>query len=414
MMFALTMDGSTQDTRQAGSRTTRTPLAALAWSSRVVASVFTSVVMMLSLAPGALAQDRDQVFRIHPRTQKVTTLVGVVTENTLENVRIERDGKDNKYSSDEIVRIVWGDVPPSFKDAKVYAERLDFENAVAKFRVTATEAGARPVVQAAARLASAENLLLWGATDATHFADCVTEVDRFLADHTDDRSVPRARWVKARALLLSGDAAGAAAGFQALYEKGANDPPTVGYRREDCLNAGLDAAKSFLAADDVASARALFGTLETAFAGLAAAAEESGAMVAEAALRGAQGEAAVGEGFCILKGGDAAAARTFFEGRLANPGASSAERYAAMLGIAESYRRQNKNRNAQIEFAKVSALDHTDRDRAARALVGLADATLQLADSDAKGSARTWLTQVTEVYGDTPSAAVAAEMLTGL
>ncbi len=298
------------------------------------------------VVPGlATAQESDQVFRIHPRTKKVTPLMGVVTENSLESVRIERGGKESKYSSDEIVRIVWGDVPPSFKDATVYAERRDFENAVAKFRVAATDAGARPTVQAAARLMAAENLMRWGASDAMRFAECSTESDRFLTDYATDRAVPRAQWLKARALLLSGDAAGAAAGFQALYQHGANDPATPGYRREDCLMAGLDAAKALLASGDTAGAKALFASLDTALAGLPAAAEaESPAR--HARLLAAQGEAAAGAGFCMLASGDAAGARSFFQGRLANTSATSTERNAARLGIAEAYLAENKDRNA--------------------------------------------------------------------
>jgi hypothetical protein len=67
-----------------------------------------------------------------------------------------------------------------------------------------------------------------------------------------------------------------------------------------------------------------------------------------------------------------------------------------------------------VEFAKVSALDHTDRDRVARALVGLADVTLKLADSTANADAKKWLGTVAELYGDTPAAAQAAALLQNL
>ena len=59
----------------------------------------------------------------------------------------------------------------------------------------------------------------------------------------------------------------------------------------------------------------------------------------------------------------------------------------------------------------MSALDFTDRDRASKALVGLAESALKLSDTDSKADVRLWLETVVREYGDTPSVLKANELL---
>jgi len=354
----------------------------------------------------------DQVFRVNPRTGKVAKISGTILENNLEQVRVELEGKEQSYASSEVLRIIWGGVPAPYREAMVYLGRKDHENALALFRVAAGFDAARPVVRADARLKAAESLLAWGAADPLRYAECITEIDRFLADYPQSRDVPRVRWMKGRAQWLSGDTSSATATFRALYEQGASEPATTGYDRALCLEAGLAAARTSMAENDTRTARELFAALEIAF-GQAASAAEDGSD-ARARLLAGQGEAAVGEGWCLLAGGQADQALRFFEARVARPELGFAGRYSARLGLAEAYLMGAELRLAMIEFAKVSALDPTSRDRNARALIGLADTKLKLGDSDAKAKARLWLEKVTEQFGDTPSAIRAAEMLAGL
>ena len=158
----------------------------------------------------------DQVYRQNPRNGRITTINGKVIENTLTTVRMEVGGKVEAHASSEILRIEWGMLPPSFRDAVTLLERGDFENAVAQFRIAAGDASTRPVVQADARRRSAEALLAWGATDATQFAQAASEAERFLTDHGDNRAVPQTEVVRARAQHLAGDAAEAASNYEAL------------------------------------------------------------------------------------------------------------------------------------------------------------------------------------------------------
>lgn len=352
----------------------------------------------------------DQIFRT--RRGDVVKVTGIVTENSLETVRVERDGKDNTYGADEVVRIVWGQVPPSYQDGQTYLSRGDHENAVARFRIAAGDDSARAVVQADARLRAAEALIAWGGTDANRYGEAVSEVERFLTDHPSNREVPRAQALKGRAQWLSGNAAGAAATFKALYQQGASDPPAPGYDRVLCLEAGLSAAKASLAAKDGGGAEELFGVLEGAFREVAQATEDNPERLAR--LIAGQGEAAVGEGWVALANGDAAQAVRFFERNVDRSELGSAGRSSARLGLAEAHLAAGDLRKAQFEFARASALDFSSRDRTAQAMVGLADSTLQLGDADAKATARALLESTTTQYSDTPAAARAAVLLKAL
>ena len=370
---------------------------------RAVAALL--AVFALALAPSADAQGGgvrpDQVFRFMPRTGTVTKLIGTVKENSLTRVRVELADKEQDIDSADVRRIVWGDVPNTFRDGLAFADRGDWENAVQRFRAAAGDQETRAVVRAAARHEAAEALLRWGSDDPNRFSECAGECEVFLADHPDDRGVPRARWLQARATWLSGDAAKASALFQALYDEGSGDTATPGYDRTRCLEAGLQAARSALEASDTSTARTLFSALQTAFGQASAAAGDDAEL--RARLDRFAGEAEVGEGFCLLAGGQAGQAQSFFEGRLR--GARDAgTRFASTLGLAEAYRAGGDLRRAQIQFATVSALDYSDRDRRAQALVGLADVTVQLGGAGATAEAQVWLDEVKELYGDTPAA----------
>lgn len=361
----------------------------------------------LLAAPGLALQDSapDQVFRTNTRTGKVTKVLGVVTQNSLEAVKVLRDDKEQSIDAAEVVDIVWGSLPADFRDGQTYASRSDWENAVAHFRAAAGDSDVRDVLRAASRLQAAEGLLAWGGQDANHFRECSEECAKFLADYPQDRNVPRAEWLRARAVWLAGDAKTAADQFRALYEKNG----TAGYDQVTCLEAGLSAAQAALAAGDAVTARTLFPTLENGLTQAAASLAGEDAALRARLLRQA-GEASVGEGFCMLAGSQAREALSYFRGK--RDGAQEAgARSAATLGLAEAHVALGQLREAQLEFAKVSALEYANEDRIARSLVGLAEVTLQLADSDAKAQAKLRLQKVLELYGATPSAAKAAELL---
>lgn len=372
---------------------------------------------VLGLATQSLGQDSlspDQVFRTSPRTGRVEIITGVVSENSLGKVRVDRaSGDQDQYTADEIVEIVWNSAPSTYKDGNVFLERRDYEAAVAMFKSAASDSDAREVVQAAARHSVARALLLAGGQDANRYAECIEECDRFLADYSDNRDLPQVRWLKARALRLDGKGAEAAQAFKALYEEGANDPATEGYDREFCLRAGLDAAEAFLSQGDTLGARELYATLQNSLQGLIAGMDTVEFPAEIARLEGAREVAALGEGFCLLVDGQTDQAMSFFEGKASNPSDTSngSARGGALLGLGEALLEKGRHRQAQIEFAKVTTVDYSNRDHRARALLGLARASMKLGDPSSAEETKRYLSSIMTQYTDTPASQAARELL---
>lgn len=354
-----------------------------------------------ALAPQAARP--DQVFRIDVRTGKVVSVLGVVEQHGLERVVVLRaDGQQARLDSAEVVEVVFGNVPPAFSDARRYTERGDFEKAVARFRVAAGDAAARPVVQGAARLAAAKTLLKWGETDPTRFREAAEEAQTFLTSFADDRNVPTARALLGRAQVLAGDAAAGAATLEGLFAAG--QAGTLGYPRLMTLQAGHDAAHAYLFGGKAAEATKLFDALGSAVT----ASPREGLDAATTARLDALGELALlGPGFVSLAEDKADRAESFFRGQVDSV-KTGAGRAAARLGLGEALLRLSRLRPAQLELATASALSYFDADVEARALVGLAQAYLGLGDaSEAKKS----LERVRRDHGGTPSAAQVSELL---
>ena len=361
---------------------------------------------------GTQSAKKDQVLWRNSRGQ-TTTLTGVVLENTLSKVVLDTGDRQRDLDTTDVERVVFGDVPPSYLDGEALFDRGDFENAAAQFGVAAGDGATRPVVQAAARLFAARAWMRRGVADSNAFGEAKSELDRFLADHADNREYPEARTLLGRATWLGGDAAGAAEIYRSLYQEiQAGGDPTPGYSHYVCYDAGLSAAEAFLDAGDVDTATALFAEVASGLATVLASLAEDDPT--RDLLSNAHASARLGEGFCLLAKNNLSQAKTFFQGQLNESDLSSAQRLGAQLGLAETLFAEGNYREAQIGFARVSALDHAKRDRVARALVGLAECALKLTDTDGRKNAKRWLDIVRDQYGDTPSAKKAAELSTTL
>lgn len=362
-----------------------------------------------ALPQGERPKRPDQVMWRNRRGQE-TKQAGTVTENSLAQVVIEVEGRSRTMESGSVAEIEFGDVPPAYQDGVAYAARGDHENAAAKFRLAAGDPSARDVVKASARLEAAMALKDQGATDANAFVEAKAEYERFLADHPDNREVPRARFFLARMQRLTGDAKTAAETYRSLYKEAAGAGVTPGYSPQLCFQAGLAAAESFLVVGDTLQAREIYAEMDSLIPrALGEIAVDDAGQRAE--FERLQAQARLGEGYCLLAGGSVSQAKTFFEGQLRNAGARDvALRNGARLGLAETLLAEGKLREAQIEFATVSAIDHTDPDRVARALVGLAECALKLSDANARTDARLWIQTVKDHYGDTPSVRKAQEL----
>jgi len=364
-----------------------------------------------SAATPAAAQGRpDQAYVLDTRSGKINMLPGVVQEHGLEKTTIIRSGKERTYDTDRIERIVWGSVSGSFREGRTYFDRGDYENASAKFLVAATDDPRAPI-KAAARLLAAQAFLNLSWTSPDRISDTIEQSQRFIDDHPDSAGLPEARMLLARATWLSGDAAAAAPLFDALFKEAGAAEITPGYSLVPCLHAGLYAARSYLAAGETLPARETYTTLaQRANSAIAALQEEESRDRDE--LRRLSLEARAGEGFVLIASKQSLQAITFFDSQLSTADKTdSALRFACYLGLAEAQVAEQKLRAAQLNFSRVSSLDHTDRDRVARALFRLAESTQELADPNSIGTVKAWLESVVTDYGDTPWASPARKLL---
>lgn len=351
----------------------------------------------------------DTVTALNRRGTTVSSVSGVVTQNGLDDVLVTVAGKEEKIESERVLAIEFGDVPTSYRDGTLFSERGEHASAAASFKLAAGNGDARDVVRAAARLRAAEALLAWGAAEPAHFTEAADEAQTFLTDYPENRDLPRAQLTLARARLLAGNHAEAAAAYRAVYEKLNGEEAAEGYKRADCFAAGLSAANALLDAGDTLAARQLHNALVSALGPLIASLEEDSGE--RRALQNVLDAASLGEGFSELAAGNSGPALTFFTNQQRGLGDSSSDalRYGTLLGLGESLLAEGRTREAQMTLAKVSALTHSDRDQVSRALLRMAEAGAALGDP--RDSQRILLETVVQQHGDTPAASKAREML---
>ena len=366
-------------------------------------SLLLSGAVALAAAPTAAAQKADVVYRLNPRTGKTQAIQGSVTRDGLDKIEITlRDGDSKGYGSLEVIQVVWGDVPTEFEDGKKFARRADWGNAVKSYQSAADSSNARGPVKAAARMASVQSLISWGATQPARFADAVAEADRFLAEFAENRHLPTVRALKARAAWLSGDAEAARDGYRALHDAGKGG--TDGYPTLMVAEAALSAGHAATAAKDTGTARELFTAAESAFREIAA----GDTADATRAAAGAE-EASLGESYSRIAREDFAGARGALE-RAVDKMETPAGRAAARLALGQCLVGLGENQAAIKELGWVSGLDHSNADRRAMALLALAQAELGLGDKG-RTAAKAALDRVVASYGATPAAATARATL---
>ena len=352
----------------------------------------------------------DQVFVINLRSGGVIANSGTVTKNDLDAVVLERTGgTEQSFKSERVRSIVFGDVPVSYHEGILLRDRNDQLNAAAKFKLAAVDEDAREVVRASARLMVAEMLLMHGAIDSSVYADADTAATRFIEEHPTNREIPRARFVQAQARLAQGQYASAAELFRALFNETAGVDNTEGYDPYFCTLAGLRAADTYLMAKDTLAARELYSALEAKLPGIIAALDEDDS--AREKWLAAQSEARLGEGFVLLAAGSDGQARAFFDQQSTDDSSPAALRFGVHLGNGLVELAEGHYRRAQFELATVSSIDHTDRNHAARALIGLAQTALNLPDTDGRKQAKVWLQSVLDHYPDTIWVHAAQELI---
>ncbi|MFT7668470.1 MAG: TolA-binding protein [Planctomycetota bacterium] len=380
---------------------------------KFAAALCTGALLALATGGSAMAQGGrpDQVFLVGSTRQET----GVITENSLSNVLLSKDGKERRLEASRVERIIWGAVSAPYREGMAYFDRGDFENAAAKFGLAATE-DERDVIKADARKLGGMALLKLGVNDASQFNLALDQFNQFLKDYPNSRLVPEVRALQARATLLrgdEGDVAAAGALYRSLFEAGSGATPTEGYSALGSYEAGLQGIRALTQAGETLGAREISGVLASGISTLLATAEEGS--ILKIKLTALSAEVQLAEGFVLLAANQARQAETFFKSQLqSSEGGPAGLRYGSMLGLGQAYLAQDKFREASVEFATVASIDYTDRDRSARALLLLAETMTKLGDSDGVSQARKRLNVIIKTFGDTPSAAAAKKALAAL
>jgi tetratricopeptide (TPR) repeat protein len=363
-----------------------------------------------AVAQSAETAANDQIFVRSKRDGSVAPVAGRVTKNNLDQVSASAGGKDNNLDGALVVRIVWGDAPRSYRDGLGYRDRGAYEDAVQELRSAAADGVARDVVKASAQLELVETLLLWGAKDPARFVEAATEAQGFLTTYAGNRETPRARRLLGRALWMSGKPAEAGAALKALWSELQGTTTTQGYSVRECLEAGIHAARALADAKDTLGAREIFTSLESQAGPLAAGAAADDPL--KRVYQSISDEASLGAGFVDLAGGQTKQAMTFFQSKVGSltPQSSHALRFGAQLGLGEALLAEGKLREASLQLARAAALDPQDPDRAARALVKLAECYSKLGDTDARAQACSRVKSVISDAGGTPAALRARQL----
>jgi len=374
-----------------------------------------AAVACLALAAAAQTNVPDQVFVKGKAEGEVAITSARVDKDDLAQVSFSTEDKSLSVDSTLVLRIVWGDVPRSFREANAALERRRFERAATKFKMAALDPAAREVVRAAAQLSVASTLLAWGASEPARYREAASTAHAFVVSFPTNREVPRARMLEARATWLGGNAADAAVMFRMLYGELRGDTPTVGYDRSLCLDAGLCAARASLDAADALIARELYRALAAQTSRLLSELPASPAVRRD--LGAILDEASMGDGFAALAEGATERATAVFQGQLggAAEATSQGRLLVADLGLGETLLAAGRPREAALHFARVCALDDTlDRDRAARATLGLARCFAREQEENGRAQARTRLAALLADLGNTPAAFRARGLLAEL
>lgn len=379
------------------------PMSSSVPKRRFLTSLPLAAILLGGLVATDLQAQATQPDQVLSRNSKgtVVTKTGTVKSATLDAVIIEEDGKDKTIDGEDVVQVLFGTVPQPMVEARTYWGRGDFENAAAKFKVAAGDASATSAVKARARLRAVESFVKLGATDPSAFELARAEAETFVSEFADSRDLPRVRYLLGRSQRLAGDAAAAAETWRGLATDSTGDTKKESYDVVQGFRAGLEAADALVSAGDTTAARDLFLSYDGLLPRAIADAGDDTRTALE--LQRFQATARLGEGFCMLANGETSQARTFFQGQSRGNDGGPAQRFGALLGLGEVHLAEGKHREAQLAFGEVAALDHTNRDRTARALVGLAKASLELPDSTGRADAKSRIQAVLGQYADTPA-----------
>lgn len=377
--------------------------AAASSSSAAIAHAFGA-----SLATATVPQQSgavDQVFV--QRRGSVRPFSGKLVKNGLEAVVLEIEGEEREFPAVDIVRVSVGILPNSYLEGRSMAKAGDLDNAVRAFQLAADDSEASEAARAQAHLEASRALIAQAGRNGGDFSTAITSAEEFLTAFADHRETPAARALLGRAQVLSGDSATGAATYAALFGELQDGTPTTGYGLVDCLQAGLEAARAYARAGDADAARSTYDQLGEELPRANGALEPNDPRQSQ--LRRLTSLAELGEGWAFLAEDKSTQAKNFFNNKLENAERGDfLLRAGARVGLGEALLSSGNADKAQFEFARASALVSGDRDLAARALLGLANALVEVGAP--KDVMLPVLTSLTQTYGDTPAARAGREL----
>lgn len=369
----------------------------------------------LAAAPAPLVLQEGRADQLFMRDAKgaVSTLSGKIKSASLSEVVIEVEGKERSVPSDRVVRFVLGELPEAYAQGKQLLANGDFENAANSFRLAAADSSASKVAAALAGAQALEAQFKQAVKAGAGFDAVASDAGRYLSAHADSLELPAVRALEARALWQNGEAGEAAKRLAALFGEAQGAKANPGYDLVECYRAGWSSLLAHLEAGNVAEARKLAKALDSGAPG--ALAELEATDPRRGRLEKLVQLISLGEGFVLLADKNATQAKNFFKGAVGNAEAADLDlQTAALVGLGQSQQAIGEHREARLNFARAYATGADLPDFLAKALLGQAECTLQMAGTGAKEQARRWLTSLANNYGGYPAARRGAELAKGL
>ena len=294
-----------------------------------------------------------------------------VTSATLDEVKFKRRGKETALAGKDVVEVIYSDSDDTYGRAVFAMGRRDYARAANLFE-EAKGKSSRDVVKAYASF-QAGVALYWAATsDASLANSAADKLESWTGTNGSHRNMPAALERLGQAWLLVGDADKANAAFAKLGTLAASKNLPVSWSARAKFGQG----QAYVAKKDFSNARTAFVGASATLSTVDPKADPDAADLAVSAK--------VGEGECYIHEGRFREAENFFsqmEGNRSNPALAAAGtcgKAQALFEKALKDKDMGTVRQAQKEFAKVSATDLSDGDASAKATYFLARTLITL------------------------------------
>jgi TolA-binding protein len=318
-----------------------------------------AVVSMALLSTPSTAQGRIDV--LNSRDQIAPLAGATVVRETLQQVSFQRGGPDSKVETRKtelVVRVVYGQGSAAWEAGLAAREGNRLQEAATLF-TTASHETEPSWVAPVALLELAEIQALRG---PENLATAQTAVERFLAEYSDHRLLPRALLLSARIAAQSGRMDRAREDVQKVIDLAQQKSVTPDWavRSQITLGQELLSSGDGVAAGDAFAAATL--ATESALRDLGRRADLLPAIEALGL------SARSGAGGALLAQGQISSARSFFQQLAQDGGDDPAIAAAAGNGLAEADFKDNKLKDAQLGFTRIAVTGASIPDQHAKAL----------------------------------------------